>query len=45
MSKSAKAKVDDLLITESNQLRKQTIHKIRATMEALVYRAEKVSST
>jgi len=45
MSKSAKAKVDDLLATESHQLREQKIHKIRAAMEALVYGAEKVSST
>jgi len=45
MSKSAKAKVDDLLPTESYQLHEQKIHKIRAAMEALVYGAEKVSST
>ena len=45
MSKSAKAKVDDLLATESYQLQKQEIYKIRAAMEALVYGAEKVSST
>jgi hypothetical protein len=45
MSKSAKAKVDDLLATESHQLREQKIHKIRAAIEALVYGAEKVSST
>jgi len=45
MSKSAKAKVDDLLATESHQLRDQKIHKIRAAMEALVYGAEKVSTT
>jgi hypothetical protein len=45
MTKSAKAKVDDLLATESHQLREQKIHKIRAAMEALVYGAEKVSST
>jgi len=45
MSKSAKAKVNDLLATESHQLREQKIHKIRAAKEALVYGAEKVSTT
>jgi len=45
MLKSVKAKVDDLLATESHQLHEQMIHKIRAAMEALVYGAEKVSST
>jgi hypothetical protein len=45
MSKCAKAKVDDLLATESHQLRKQKIHKIRAGMEAVVYRAETISTT
>jgi len=45
MLKSAKAKVDDLLAMESHQLREQKIHKIRAAMEALVYGAEKVSTT
>jgi len=35
MLKSAKAKVDDLLATESHQLCEQTIHKIHAAMEAL----------
>jgi len=45
MSKAAKAKVDDLLATESHQLCEEKIHKIRAAMKALVYRAEKVSST
>jgi len=45
MLKSAKAKVDDLLATESHQLRGQKIYKICAAMEALVYGAEKVSST
>jgi len=43
--KSAKTKVDDLLAKESYLLRKQKIHKIRAAMEALVYRAEMVSTT
>jgi len=45
MSKSAKAKVDDLLAKESHQLREQKIHKIRAAMKAVVYGAEKVSTT
>jgi hypothetical protein len=45
MSKSAKAKVDDLLATESHQLCKQKIHRIRAAMEALLYGAEKVCIT
>jgi hypothetical protein len=45
MSKSAKAKVDDLLATESHESREQKIHTIRAAIEALVYGAEKVCST
>jgi hypothetical protein len=45
MSKSAKAKVDDMLATESHQLSAQKIHKIRAAMEALVYGVETVPST
>jgi len=45
MLKSAKAKVDDLVATESNQFPEQKIHMIRAAMEALVYGAENVSST
>jgi len=45
MSKSAKAKVDDLLARESHLLREQRIHKIRAAMEAVVYGAGKVSTT
>jgi hypothetical protein len=45
MSKSVKAKVDDTLATESHQLHEQKIHKIRAAIEALVYVADKVSST
>jgi hypothetical protein len=45
MSKSAKAKLDDLLAKESHQLREQKIHKIRAAMEAVVYGAEKVATT
>jgi len=45
MSKSAKAKVDDPLATESHQLHKQMIHKIHARMEALVYGADQDSTT
>jgi len=45
MSKSAKAKVDDILAMKSHQLHEQKIHKIRAAMEAAVYGAEKVSTT
>jgi len=45
MSKSAKAKVDDLLATDSHQLHEQEIHIIRAAIEALVYGAEHVFST
>jgi len=45
MAKSAQAKVDDLLAMESYQFRKQKLHNIHAAMEALVYGAEKVSST
>jgi hypothetical protein len=45
MLKSAKAKLDDLMATESHHLRKQKIHKIRAAIEAQVYWAENVSST
>jgi len=45
MSKSVKAKVDDLLARESHQLREQKIHKICTAMEALGYGAEKLSIT
>jgi hypothetical protein len=45
MSKSVKAKVDDLLAMESHRLYEQQIHKICAKMEAHVYGDEKVSST
>ena len=45
MWKSAKAKTDDLVETESHQLHEQKIHKICAAMEVLEYGAEKVSST
>ena len=41
MSKSAKAKVDDLLVTESHQLHARKIHKIRTAIEALVYGVER----
>jgi len=40
MLKCSKAKVDDLLATESLQLCGLMIHQIRAAMEALVYGAE-----
>jgi len=45
MSKSAKAKVDEQLATESHQLREQKIHKICAAMEVQVYGAEKVTTS
>ena len=45
MSKSAQANMDDLLVTESHQLREHKIHKICAAMETLVYGVEKVSTT
>jgi len=45
LSKSAKAKLDDLLARESSPLREQQIHKILASMQALVYGAEMVSTT
>jgi len=45
MSKSAKAKVDNLWAKEFHQLREQKIHKICAAMEAVVYGAEKDSTT
>ena len=37
--------MDDLLATESHQVHKQKIHMIHAAMKALVYGAEKVSTT
>jgi hypothetical protein len=43
--KSVKAKVDDLVGRKSYQLHEQKIHEIHAAMEALVYGAEKVSTT
>jgi len=45
MSKSVMAQVHDQLAVESHQLCKQKIHRIHAAMEALVYGAEKVSTT
>jgi len=45
LSKSAKAKVDELLATESHQLRQQKIHRIRAAMDVQVYGAEKVTTS
>jgi len=45
MSKSANAKVDELLARESHHLREQKIHKIRAAMEVQLYGAEKVTTS
>jgi len=45
MSKSANGKVDNLLAREFHQLHAQRIHKIYAAMEAVVYGAEKVSTS
>jgi len=45
MSKSAKAKVDDLLVKESHLLHEHKIHKIRTALEAVAHGAEKVSTT
>jgi len=45
MSKSAKAKVDQLLGRESHHLGKQKIHKICAAMEVQLHRAEKVTTS
>jgi len=45
ISKSTKAKADDMSATEFHQLRKQKICMIRAAMEALLHGAEKVSTT
>jgi hypothetical protein len=45
MLKPAKAKVDDLSAKESHLLREHKIHKVRAAPEAVVYVAEKVSTT
>jgi len=43
MSKSAKAKVDEQLATESHPLRVQKIQTIHAAMEVQVYGTEKVT--
>jgi hypothetical protein len=45
MSKSAKAKVDELWPSESHQLREYQIYRICAGMEALVNGDETVSTT
>jgi len=45
MSKSAKAKVNEQLARESHPLQEQKIHKIRAAMEVLVYRADMVTTS
>ena len=45
MPKSAKAKLDDLLATESHQLWEHMNYTIRVAMEALVFGAGKVSTT
>jgi len=45
MSKSAKAKVDELLAREFHHLRERKIHKIPATMEVQLYGAEKVTTS
>jgi hypothetical protein len=42
MSKSGKAKVDELLARETHHLREQKLHTICAAMEVQVDRAEKV---
>ena len=42
MSKSAKAKVDELFARESHHLREQNIHKIRAVKEVQLYGAERL---
>jgi len=44
MSKSAKAKVDELLARQSHHLQEQKIHRIRAAMEVQLYGAEKVTT-
>ena len=45
MSKSGKAKVDELLARESHHVQQQKIHEIRAAMEVQLYVAEKVSTS
>jgi hypothetical protein len=45
MSKSMKVKVDEQFATKSNQLQEQMIHTIRTSLEVLVYRPEKVTTS
>jgi hypothetical protein len=45
MSKSVKAKVDNLLARVSHLLREENVLLIHAAMAALEFRAEKVSTT
>jgi hypothetical protein len=45
ISKSAKAKVDQLLAKDSHHLQEQKIHKICAAMEVQLYGAEKVTAS
>jgi len=45
MSKTAKAKVDELLAREFHYLREQKIHKIHAAMEVQLHGAEKVTTS
>jgi len=45
LSKSAKAKVDELLARESHHLREQKIQKVHAAMEVQLYGAEKVTTS
>jgi hypothetical protein len=44
MSKSVKAKLDDLLARESDHLQDQKIHKIHAAMEDELYRDKLVTT-
>ena len=45
MSKSVKAKVDELLARESHHFQEQKIHTIRAAMKVQLYKAEKVTTS
>jgi len=45
MSKSAKAKVDELLARESHHLREQKIHNLCSAIKVQLYRAEKVTTS
>jgi len=45
MSKSANARVDEVLATECHHLREQKIRRIRAAMEVQLYEAEKVTTS